>query len=106
MRTISRVAVLGAGTMGSRIAAHFANAGIPSLLLDLTQDAARKGIEVAAKQRPGGFFVESSAPLVTPGSFDADLHEVKSCDWILEAVVENLDAKRALWKKVDGLRRP
>jgi 3-hydroxyacyl-CoA dehydrogenase len=105
MRTISRVAVLGAGTMGSRIAAHFANAGIPSLLLDLTEDAARKGVEIA-KQRPGGFFVESSAALITPGSFDSALHEVKHCDWILEAVVENLDAKRELWKKVETLRRP
>src|SRR5215471_3552556 len=106
MRTISRVAVLGAGTMGSRIAAHFANAGIPSLLLDLTSEAARKGIETASKQRPAGFFVESAAALVTTGSFDRDLSEVKGCDWVLEAVTENLEVKRTLWKKVEALRQP
>jgi 3-hydroxyacyl-CoA dehydrogenase len=106
MKTISRVAVLGAGTMGSRIAAHFANAGIPSLLLDLTSEAARKGVEVAAKQRPGSFFVESAQALVTPGSFDHDLNQVSNCDWILEAVTENLEVKRSLWKKVESLRSP
>ncbi len=61
MRTIQRVAVLGAGTMGSRIAAHFANAGIPSVLLDVTPELARKGVGNAAKQRPGAFFLDSSA---------------------------------------------
>ena len=106
MRTVSRVAVLGAGTMGSRIAAHFANAGIPSLLLDLTVEAARKGVETAARQRPGGFFVDSSAALVTPGSFEANLPEIAGCDWILEAVTENLDIKRQLWRKVEALCRP
>src|SRR5579862_3896547 len=106
MRTVSRVAVLGAGTMGSRIAAHFANAGIPSLLLDLTVEAARKGLETAARQRPGGFFVDSAAALVTPGSFDANLPEIAACDWILEAVTENLDIKRQLWSSVEALCRP
>jgi 3-hydroxyacyl-CoA dehydrogenase len=105
MRTISRVAVLGAGTMGSRIAAHFANAGIASLLLDLTSEAARKGIEVAAKQRPGGFFVDSSAALITPGSFDKDLSQIANCDWVLEAITENLEIKRSLWTKVETLRQ-
>ena len=92
--------------MGSRIAAHFANAGIPSLLLDLTVEAARKGIQTAASQRPGGFFVDSAAALVTPGSFDADLPRVAECDWIIEAVTENLEIKRSLWKKVEALSRP
>jgi 3-hydroxyacyl-CoA dehydrogenase len=91
--------------MGSRIAAHFANAGIPSLLLDLTPEAARKGIETAAKQRPAGFFVESAAALVTVGSFDRDLSEIRDCDWVLEAVTENLGIKRTLWKKVEALRQ-
>jgi len=106
MRTIQRVAVLGAGTMGARIAAHFANAGIPSVLLDLTTSAARKGVENAAKQRPGGFFLDSGAALITPGSFDDDLGRVSECDWIIEAVTENLEIKRTLWKKVDALRKP
>ena len=92
--------------MGSRIAAHFANAGVPSLLLDLTADIARKGVENAAKQRPGGFFVESAAALITPGGFDADLPQIAACDWVLEAITENLEIKRSLWSKVDSVRAP
>jgi 3-hydroxyacyl-CoA dehydrogenase len=105
MRTIHRVAVLGAGTMGARIAAHFSNAGIPSVLLDVSTDLAKKGIENAAKMRPGGFFVDSSAALITPGSFDADLAKIADCDWIIEAVTENLEIKRSLWGKVEKLRK-
>ena len=88
--------------MGSRIAAHFANAGIPSLLLDLTLEAARKGIETAIKQKPGGFFLDSDAARITPGSFDADLDKVAECDWVIEAVAENLEIKRGLWRKVEA----
>ncbi len=106
MRTISRVAVLGAGTMGSRIAAHFANAGIPSLLLDLTVDAARKGIEAAVKQKPGGFFLDSEAARVTPGSFDTHLARIADCDWVIEAVTENLEIKRELWRRVEAQASP
>src|SRR5262245_22315631 len=113
MRTLRRVAVLGAGTMGSRIAAHFANAGIPALLLDIVipnqpdrNPAAKKGIENALKQKPGGFFVDSAASLVTPGNFEDDLGQLSSADWILEAIVERLDLKRDLWRRVDSVRRP
>jgi 3-hydroxyacyl-CoA dehydrogenase len=106
MRTIRRVAVLGAGTMGSRIAAHFANAGISSILLDVTAQAAAKGVETAIKQRPGAFFVDSSASMIATGSFDADLGKIAECDWIIEAVTENLEIKRTLWKKVEALRQP
>ena len=113
MTTIRRVAVLGAGTMGSRIAAHFANAGIPSLLLDIVlpnekhrNAAAIKGIEHAEKQRPGGFFVDSAKELITPGNFDDNLDETSTCDWIIEAVTENLEIKRALWTRVDRIRKP
>src|SRR5579883_3335795 len=106
MRLIQRVAVLGAGTMGSRIAAHFANAGIPSLLLDISAELAKKGVENAARQRPGGFFLDSSASLVATGNFENDLPRIGDCDWILEAVVENLEIKRALFKKVEALRKP
>jgi 3-hydroxyacyl-CoA dehydrogenase len=104
MRTLRRVAVLGAGTMGSRIAAHFANAGISSVLLDVTAQAAAKGVETAIKQRPGAFFIDSSASLISTGSFDNDLSKVAECDWIIEAVTENLEIKRSLWKKVEALR--
>jgi 3-hydroxyacyl-CoA dehydrogenase len=111
MRTIHRVAVLGAGTMGSRIAAHFANAGIPALLLDIPGQpnrnaAAVQGIQNALKQRPGGFFTDDKAALVEAGNFDDDLAKLAGCDWIIEAVVENLEAKRALWRKVEAARKP
>src|SRR6266851_3022017 len=113
MRTIRRVAVLGAGTMGSRIAAHFANAGIPALLLDIVlagkshrNAAAIAGLENAAKQRPGAFFTPDGAKLVTPGNFEDHLKEIAHCDWVIEAVTENLGIKRELWGKVASLRAP
>src|SRR5579872_6531452 len=112
MKTIRRVAVLGAGTMGSRIAAHFANAGIPSLLLDIVlphernrNAAALKGIEAAEKQKPGGFFTDAAIALVKPGNFEDDLNEIASCDWVIEAVTENLGIKRDLWQRVDAVRK-
>ena len=73
MKPIRRVAVLGAGTMGSRIAAQLANARVPSVLLDLDAVTARAGLDAALKGRPGAFFVADSASLITTGSFDADL---------------------------------
>src|ERR1700733_789534 len=111
MRTIRRVAVLGAGTMGSRIAAHFANAGIPSLLLDVAGQPNRnapalQGIQSALKLKPAGFFVDEKAALVQAGNFEDDLDKLAACDWIIEAIVENLDVKRALWRKVDAVRKP
>jgi 3-hydroxyacyl-CoA dehydrogenase len=113
MRTIRRVAVLGAGTMGSRIAAHFANAGVPSLLLDIVLSrqpnrnaAAQKGIETALKQRPGGFFTEDKVSLIRPGNFEDDLGALAECDWIIEAIVESLEPKRELWRKVETIRKP
>jgi 3-hydroxyacyl-CoA dehydrogenase len=110
MRAIHRVAVLGAGTMGSRIAAHFANAGVPVLLLDVPGQPDRnapalKGIQNALKQRPGGFFTDDNAARVEAGNFDDDLEKLANCDWIVEAIVENLDAKRALWTKVEAARK-
>ena len=105
--------MLGAGTMGSRIAAHFANAGIPALLLDIVlpgnpnrNAAALAGIDNASKQKPGAFFTPDAAKLVTPGNFEDNLDDVRHCDWILEAVTENLDIKRALMSKVASVRAP
>lgn len=105
--------MLGAGTMGSRIAAHFANAGIPALLVDVVvpgsanrNAAALAGLESAAKQRPGGFFTPDGARLITPGNFEDHLKEIGRCDWVLEAVTEKLDIKRGLMAKVASLRRP
>jgi 3-hydroxyacyl-CoA dehydrogenase len=99
--------------MGSRIAAHFANAGIPALLLDIVlpdqpdrNAAALKGLEVARKQRPEGFFTEAAVKLVTVGNFEDDLEALQECDWIIEAVTENFEIKRRLLEKVAGHRRP
>ncbi|HWQ54405.1 MAG TPA: 3-hydroxyacyl-CoA dehydrogenase/enoyl-CoA hydratase family protein [Bryobacteraceae bacterium] len=113
MQPLRRVAVLGAGTMGSRIAAHFANAGVPALLLDIVlpgqpdrNAAALAGIESALKQKPGGFFTPAAARLVTPGNFQDHLPDVAHCDWIIEAVTEDLSIKRALLEKVAAVRAP
>src|SRR5271170_2662056 len=104
---IQKVAVLGAGTMGARIAAHFANAGLPCRLLDivpieLTREEqskgltlasppvrnrmARAGLDAALKSRPAAFFSPDSARLITLGNFEDDLPALKDCDWIIEAV--------------------
>jgi len=113
MKPIRRVAVLGAGTMGSRIASHLANAQIPSLLLDISlpnqktpDQAARAGVEAALKSRPGAFFVPEGTKLITTGNFDDDIAKIKDCDWIIEAVSENLEIKRALYDKVIEHRTP
>jgi len=97
--------------MGSRIAAHFANTGVPTLLLDVAGKPNRnalalQGIQNALKQRPGAFFTEEKTALVEPGNFEDDLARLADCDWIVEAIVENLDAKRTLWRKVDVVCKP
>src|SRR5450432_1311152 len=115
MKRIHRVAILGAGTMGARIAAHFANAGVPSYLLDIVPpDAngparnkiAAAGLDAAKKSKPAAFMDASLARLVTVGNFDDDLKKLAEVDWIIEAVVENLDLKQALLKKVEAIRKP
>jgi len=104
---VRRAAVLGAGTMGSRIAAHLANAGIPTLLLDLVPEGegdrsrlARAALEALGKAKPAAFYEASSAALVTPGNFDDDLAKLSGCDWVIEAVAENLAIKTTLLEKV------
>src|SRR5215831_2262267 len=125
--SINKAAVLGAGTMGAQIAAHLANAGIEVLLLDvipgeLTKEEqarglgldspqarnriATNGLGAAAKLKPAAFFSPAAASLIKVGNFEDDLERLKGCDWIIEAVVENLDIKRQLLGKVDKVRRP
>jgi 3-hydroxyacyl-CoA dehydrogenase len=115
MKRIQKVAILGAGTMGARIAAHFANAGVPSLLLDIVPaDAdgparnkiAAAGLDAARKAKPAAFMDASLAQLVSIGNFEDDLKKLADVDWIIEAVVENLDIKRALLKKVEAICKP
>src|SRR5579859_4674847 len=115
MKKINKVAILGAGTMGARIAAHFANAGVPSYLFDIVPpDAdgparnkiAAAGLEATRKSKPAAFFDASLARLVTVGNFDDDLKRLADVDWIIEAVVENLEIKRSLLKRVEAIRKP
>jgi len=106
MKPIRRVAVLGAGTMGSRIAAQLANAGIPSLLLDLDASTARRGLDAALKCRPAAFFTPDAARLIETGGFDTDLPKINACQWIIEAVSENLEIKRALYARLMEHRAP
>ncbi|HET7099821.1 MAG TPA: 3-hydroxyacyl-CoA dehydrogenase/enoyl-CoA hydratase family protein [Terriglobia bacterium] len=118
MREIHKVAILGAGTMGARIAAHLANASIPSVLLDIVPaDAApgdakarnriaQSGLDAALKSRPPAFFVPEAARLITVGNFDDHLALVSDCDWIIEAVTENREIKRSLYQKVLQHRKP
>src|ERR1700687_1705497 len=103
---IRSAAVLGAGTMGAQIAAHLANAGVPTLLLDLTSDVARQGLTRAPGLGPNPFFTRDAAALISVGGFDRDLSRLADTDWIIEAVVEQIDIKRGLLERVDQVRRP
>jgi 3-hydroxyacyl-CoA dehydrogenase len=115
---IRRVAVLGAGVMGHGIAAHLANAGVETLLLDIvppnlteaekSDPAARNrfsqgGLDKALKTRPAAFFHPSRAALVSVGNFDDDLAKLAQCDLIIEAVVENLKIKQDLFARIEAV---
>jgi len=105
---IRSAAVLGAGTMGSRIAAHLANCGIPVLLLDIVPAGEEKSrsklavsaIEALLKAKPAAFYEPNLARLVSSGNFEDDLSKLAACDWIVEAVTENLEIKKALLERV------
>src|SRR5450755_453636 len=114
-KRINKVAVLGAGTMDARISAHLANAGVPSYLFDIVPpDAdgparnkfAAAGKEAAVKSKPAAFMKPSLDCLVTIGNFEDDLKKLAEVDWIIEAVIEDLDLKRELLRKVDAVRKP
>jgi 3-hydroxyacyl-CoA dehydrogenase len=114
---IEKAVVLGAGTMGSRIAAHFANAGLPCVLLDILppnlpagqaadrNKIVRAGLEAARKAKPAAFFSSSLADKVAIGNFDDDLPRCAEADWIIEVVAENLEIKRKLLARVAQYRK-
>jgi 3-hydroxyacyl-CoA dehydrogenase len=121
MRTIKKVAVLGSGVMGSRIACHFANVGLQVLLLDIippdlkeeekSNPAKRNSLvnaalQAAVKSNPSPIYKYSFVSRIKTGNFDDNLAEIKDCDWILEAVVERLDIKQSLFEKVELYRKP
>ncbi len=111
---INKVAVLGAGVMGAAIAAHLANVGIPSLLLDIvppnaTKDrsiVARTGLEKALKARPAAFYSKRNAALVTVGNIEDNLQDIAGVDWVIEAVIERLDIKHDLYTKLETVLKP
>ncbi|HYG90312.1 MAG TPA: 3-hydroxyacyl-CoA dehydrogenase NAD-binding domain-containing protein, partial [Azospirillum sp.] len=110
---IKRAAVIGAGVMGSGIAAHIANAGIPVVLLDIVpknaedRTAVAKGaLEKLKKADPAAFMHPKNARLVTPGNLEDDLHLLADCDWIVEAIIEDVALKADLYKRIDPVRKP
>jgi 3-hydroxyacyl-CoA dehydrogenase len=104
--TISRAVVIGSGTMGGGIAAHFANAGIPVYLLDITQEVVNASLQRLKKNKPAAFFTPETADLVTVGALDEHEAWLGEGDWIVEAIYENMDAKRELVARIDRLRKP
>ncbi|MFT4203931.1 MAG: 3-hydroxyacyl-CoA dehydrogenase/enoyl-CoA hydratase family protein [Chitinophagaceae bacterium] len=126
-RTIKKVAVLGSGIMGSRIACHFANVGIQVLLLDIlpkepNEAETQKGLTLEAKtvrnrivndalqsalkSSPSPIYRKSFAGRITTGNFDDDMQKIADCDWVIEVVVENLNIKKSVYEKVEQFRKP
>ena len=113
MGEIEKVAVIGAGTMGSGIASHLANAGVPVLLMDVasTDGSDRSAIARSAIQRmletvPAPFTHPGNADLITAGNIDDDLDRVTECDWIAEAIVERVDVKHRLYRELEQRCKP
>jgi 3-hydroxyacyl-CoA dehydrogenase len=104
--TIKRAVVIGSGTMGGGIAAHFANAGIPVYLLDVTQQIVAASLARLKKNTPPAFFTPDTASLVTIGALDEHEAWIAEGDWILEAIVESLEPKQELVARIDRLRKP
>jgi 3-hydroxyacyl-CoA dehydrogenase len=116
-RTIKKVAVLGSGVMGSRIACHFANIGVEVLLLDIvSKDAGadKKSrnklvngeLETALKSNPSPIYRKNFAKRITTGNFEDDLKDIAACDWIIEVVIERLDIKKQVFENVEKYRKP
>lgn len=113
MTEIKKAAVIGAGVMGASIAAHLTNAGIPVLLLDIPQSGfgkknalAEGAIEKLLKMDPAPFMHKSNAEMIIPGNIESDLSKLSDCDWIIEAVVEKIDIKQDLFKKIQQYKKP
>ncbi|HEY4002474.1 MAG TPA: 3-hydroxyacyl-CoA dehydrogenase/enoyl-CoA hydratase family protein, partial [Candidatus Xenobia bacterium] len=110
-RTIRKVAVIGAGTMGGGIAAHLANAGVPVLLLDVAADGpdknaiVKKGLDRIQNSKPAALMLPERIHLIEIGNTTDDLSRVKEVDWIVEAAFEKLEVKQELWARLEGLVR-
>src|SRR6478752_755362 len=118
-RAIKKVAVLGSGVMGSRIACHFAGIGVQVLLLDMVAKGAEEStkpaernklvndaLQAAIKSNPSPVFTKEVVKRITTGNFDDNLKDISACDWIIEVVVERLDIKQLIYEKVEKFRKP
>ena len=112
MTQIRKAAVIGAGVMGAGIAAQIANAGVPVILLDVVPEGAANRSQIAEdalgrllKADPAPFMHKSNARLITPGNIEDDIALLADCDWIVEAVVEKLEIKQSVYRKIDSARR-
>src|SRR5690554_286774 len=126
-RIIKKIAILGSGVMGSRIACHFANIGVRVLLLDiipkeLSESEKERGLTIqdkevrnrivnaslenTVKSNPSPLYDKDFVSRISTGNFEDDLAKIKDCDWIMEAVVEQLDIKKSLFEKVETHRKP
>jgi 3-hydroxyacyl-CoA dehydrogenase len=118
-RSIRKVAVLGSGVMGSRIACHFAGIGVQVLLLDMVPKGAEEStkpaernklvndaLQAAIKSNPSPVFTKEVVKRITTGNFDDNLKDIAACDWIIEVVVERLDIKQLIYEKVEKFRKP
>ena len=118
-RSIKKVAVLGSGVMGSRIACHFAGIGVQVLLLDMVPKGAEESTKpnernklvndalmAAIKSNPSPVFTKDVAKRISTGNFDDNMKDISGCDWIIEVVVERLDIKQLVYEKVEKFRKP
>ena len=127
MRKINKVAILGSGVMGSRIACHFVNIGVNVILLDIVpketnEKEKAKGLTLedkivrnrivnealnfAIKSNPSPLYKKSDGKKIETGNFDDDLHKISDCDWTIEVVVENLEIKKKVFNEVEKHRKP
>src|SRR5256885_6644656 len=118
-RIIKKVAVLGSGVMGSRIACHFAGIGVQVLLLDMVPkeaaESTNKGarnklvndaLQAAIKSNPSPIYYNDVVKKITTGNFDDDMKQIANCDWVIEVVVERLDVKQKIFEQVEKFRKP
>ena len=110
MKAINKVAVIGGGPMGGVVVAHVANAGVKVLWLSYRKaadhNALAGAIEKMLKTSPAPFMSKGAAKLIEVGNIDDDLGRVAECDWVIEAIMERLDVKQSLYRKLDAVRRP
>src|SRR5436190_16252898 len=116
-RTIKKVAVLGSGVMGSRIACHFAGIGLQVLLLDIKASEGEEkkadpnkivndALTAAVKSNPSPVFTKDVIKRIKTGNFTDNMKDIADCDWVIEVVIERLDIKQSIFTEVEKYRKP